>query len=158
MGDVLANPELFEGETLADPLEGIDYGPCKAKIMWRADGTPFINSFAHGHTIYDFKHDAGTVRKAMGLAAKNDVVATFVRLAVVADLDAIEQAELRQLAKDLSGIGLREVGAVLKEALRKQAKLEAKRRQARLAAERHTTTAPDTIPGPTMATADDGTQ
>ena len=136
VGDVLANPEHFEGETLADPLEGIDYGPCKAMIMRQADGTPWINSFAHGHTVYELKYDAGSVRRAMEEATKEDVVATFARLAVVADLDAIEQAELRQLAKDLSGFGLREIGAVLKEALRKQAKLEAKRKQARRAAER----------------------
>ena len=28
VGDVLADPERFEGETLADPLEGVDYGRC----------------------------------------------------------------------------------------------------------------------------------
>ena len=26
VADVLANPERYEGETLADPLEGIEYG------------------------------------------------------------------------------------------------------------------------------------
>ena len=44
VGDVLADPERFEGETLADPLEGVDYGRCVAKIMRRADGTPWIHS------------------------------------------------------------------------------------------------------------------
>ena len=65
VGDVLADPERFEGETLADPLEGEEYGPCKARIMRRSDGTPWIHSFAHGRTIYELKHDAGSVRKAM---------------------------------------------------------------------------------------------
>ena len=45
VGDVLADPERFEGETLADPLEGVEYGPCKARIMRRSDGTPWIHSF-----------------------------------------------------------------------------------------------------------------
>src|SRR5262249_51861883 len=45
VADVLADPVRFEGETLADPLEGIEYGRCKAKIMCRADGTVWINSF-----------------------------------------------------------------------------------------------------------------
>ena len=51
-------PASFEGETLADPLEGVEYGRCKAKIMRRADGTPWINSFAHGRTVYELKLDA----------------------------------------------------------------------------------------------------
>ena len=53
VGDVLTDPERFEGETLADPLEGVSYGRCVAKVMRRADGTPWIHSFAHGRTIYD---------------------------------------------------------------------------------------------------------
>ena len=100
VGDVLADPERFEGETLADPLEGVDLRACKAKIMRRADGTPWIHSFAHGRTIYELKHDAASVRKAMEQAAKEEVVATFARLAVGADLDAVELEELRQLAQE----------------------------------------------------------
>ena len=65
VGDVLANPGFYEGETLADPLEGVAYGRSVAKIMRRADGTPWIHSFAHGRTIYALKYDATTVRKAM---------------------------------------------------------------------------------------------
>ena len=53
VGDVLADPARFEGATLADPLEGVDYGRCKAKIFRRADGTPWIHSFAHGRTVYE---------------------------------------------------------------------------------------------------------
>jgi hypothetical protein len=72
VGDVLADPERFEGETLADPLEGVAYGRCVAKIMRRADGTPWIHSFAHGRTIYELKFDAASVRKAMEKAAKDE--------------------------------------------------------------------------------------
>jgi hypothetical protein len=32
----------------ADPIEGIEYGRCKAKIMLRRNGSVWINSFAHG--------------------------------------------------------------------------------------------------------------
>ena len=48
----LKDPARFVGATLADPLEGPDYGRCKAMVMRRADGTPWINSFAHGRTVY----------------------------------------------------------------------------------------------------------
>ena len=136
VGDVLANPELYEGETLADPLEGVAYGRCVAKVMRRADGTPWIHSFAHGRTIYELKHDATSVRKAMEKAAKDDVVATFARLAAGADLDAVELAELRQLAKKLSGIGLRAIDAALKAAQQQQAAQNAKAARARQAARR----------------------
>jgi hypothetical protein len=37
VADVLADPAAFEGETLADPLEGIEYGRCKAMVMRRED-------------------------------------------------------------------------------------------------------------------------
>jgi hypothetical protein len=125
VGDVLADPERFEDETLADPLEGVAYGPCKAKIMRRADGTPWIHSFAHGRTIYELKHDAGSVRKAMDNVAKDEVVTTFVRLVVTADLDEVELAELRPLAKKLSGINLGAIDAALKAAKQQQAKQNA---------------------------------
>src|SRR5262249_61227332 len=91
-GDVLANPDLYEDETLADPLEGETYGRCVAKIMRRTDGTPWIHSFAHGRTIYELKQDAASVRKAMEKAAKDDVVATFTRLAAGGDLGPVDRA------------------------------------------------------------------
>ena len=127
VGDVLADPERFEGETLADPLEGVDYGRCVAQD--HAPGRrhavdPF--SFAHGRTIYELKRDAATVRKAMEEAAKDDVVATFVLLAVDADVDAVELEELRQLAKKLSGVGLRVIDSTLKAAQQKHNAQQAK--------------------------------
>jgi hypothetical protein len=136
VGDVLADPKRFEGETLADPLEGVNYGPCKARIMRRADGTPWIHSFAHGRTIYELKYDAASVRNAMEKAAKDDVVATFARLAAGADLDAVELTDLRQLAKKLSGIGLRAIDEALKSARQQQAAQNAKAARARQAARR----------------------
>jgi hypothetical protein len=127
VGDVLANPEFYEGETLADPLEGVAYGRGVAKIMRRAEnGVPWIYSFAHGRTFYELKHDAASVRKAMEKAAKDDVVATFARLAAGADLDPVELAELRLLAKDLSGIGLRVIDAMLKSEQQQLAEVSAK--------------------------------
>ena len=131
VGDVLANPDLYEGETLADPLEGEAYGRGVAKIMRRTDGTPWIHSFAHGRTIYELKQDAASVRKAMEKAAKDDVVATFTRLAAGGDLDPVDLAELRQLAKKLSGIGLRAIDDALKSAQQQQAAQNAKAARAR---------------------------
>ena len=129
-------PGAFEGETLADPLEGVAYGRCVAKIMRRADGMPWIHSFAHGRTIYELRFDAAAVRKAMQQAAKDEVVATFALLAAGADIDAVELAELRQLAKKLSGINLSAIDAALKAAQQQQAAQNAKTMRAHQAASR----------------------
>jgi hypothetical protein len=137
VGDVLADPERFEGETLADPLEGVEYGTCKAKILRCPDGTPWINSFAHGGIRYTLKHDAASVRAAMEKAAMDDVVATFTRLVPGADLDPVEEEGLRQLTKQLSGVGLRVIDKALKAAKQQQAEQNAAATRARQAAERH---------------------
>ena len=124
-------PGALRGRDAGRPARGSGYGRCVAKIMRRADGTPWIHSFAHGRTIYALKYDAATVRKAMEKAAKEEVVATFALLAAGADIDAIELAELRQLAKKLSGVGLRVIDGALKAAQQKQAAQNAKAARAR---------------------------
>jgi hypothetical protein len=55
VADALANPNRFVNETMADPLEGPAYGRTKAMLLCRADGSLFINSFAHGGIIYDLR-------------------------------------------------------------------------------------------------------
>ena len=105
VGDVLADPERFEGETLADPLEGVGYGRCGAKIMRRADGTPWIHSFAHGRTIYELKHDAAAVREAMEKAAKEDGGGDLRSARCRRRPRRVELEALRQLAKTRSGVG-----------------------------------------------------
>ena len=62
---VLADPDKFVGETLADPLEGIDYGRCKAKVMRASDGTLVIHTFAHGGGLYRLRHDARSATAAL---------------------------------------------------------------------------------------------
>ena len=62
VGDVLDDPAKYAGVALADPIEGREDGPCKAIVMTGDDGVPFINSFAHGHTIYRLRYDASAVR------------------------------------------------------------------------------------------------
>jgi hypothetical protein len=112
--DVLANPRAFEGETLADPLEGVEYGRGKARIMIRQDGTPWIHSFAHGRTIYELKRDSATVRDAVNKASKDDHVRVLSRLVPDADLTTDETEALVKEAARLSGVGQRAVKAALK--------------------------------------------
>jgi hypothetical protein len=126
VGDVLNDPDRFEGATLADPLEGIEYGHCVARIMFRDDGTPFIHSFAHGRTFYQLKHNATTVRAAMQAATDVTVVKTLLRFAMAAELSAEELEALRNEASQRSGINKRTISQMLREAEQEDA---AKRRQ-----------------------------
>jgi hypothetical protein len=76
----------FVGATMADPLEGPHYGSCKAMVMRRADGTPWINSFAHGRTVYELRYDARAVSALIDAAATGATAGLFVTMMVNADL------------------------------------------------------------------------
>jgi hypothetical protein len=134
VADVLVDPARFEGETLADPLEGLEYGVCKARIMRRADGSVWINSFAHGRTTYELKLDFVTVKTALQKAAKDEVADLLVRLVLAADLDDDEIEELRNIASGTTGINKRTLDRKIKNARRevdlRRAQLERDRRAA----------------------------
>jgi hypothetical protein len=73
---VLANPDKFVGETLADPLEGVDYGRCKAKVMRAHNGALIIHSFAHGGGLHHLRHDAQSASDALAKAIAKLAAAT----------------------------------------------------------------------------------
>ena len=58
VADILADPARFDGETIADPVEGVAYGRNCAIVQIR-DGIPSIFSFAHGGARYELRHDSG---------------------------------------------------------------------------------------------------
>ena len=136
VADVLADPARFEDATLADPLEGVEYGTCKAKIMRRADGTPWIHSFAHGRTVYELKLDAAAVRTILDKTTPTELIRTFVRLALAADLSSGEQEEIRNSVSQRTGITKTSVSDTLKAAKQEQAQQRAREEQHRRAAER----------------------
>jgi hypothetical protein len=129
VADVLADPAAFEGETLADPLEGIEYGRCKARIMRRADGMPWINSFAHGRTTYELKLDAAAIRAAIAAADVGDVAAVLAELLTQADVEPPEQDALVTYAKERTGAGKRMIERQIKSARETKAKENAEETQ-----------------------------
>jgi len=136
VADVLENPTRFEGETLADPLEGVAYGKCKAKIMLRPDGTPWINSFAHGRTVYELKLDGDAVRAAMDAVDEEEVLSTLLRFALRASLDPAEMEKLITHANKRTGCGKRAIKQMLKDAQKESAREQRQAEQDRKAAER----------------------
>jgi hypothetical protein len=136
VAQVLADPALYEGATLADPLEGVEYGRCKARIMRRADGTPWIHSFAHGRTVYDLKFDAAALRGALDKAPVAEVADLFVRMALSGDLSPDELEELRDFVADRAGVGKRAIERKLKSAQQERDRRRAEEERNRRAAER----------------------
>jgi hypothetical protein len=100
VGEVLADLPRFMGLTLADPIEGRPYGKCKAKVLRRRDGTPYINSFAHGGARYLLRYDYDAAEAEMANAAPEHVVETLVTLAPQIDADPMEIERLEKLAKE----------------------------------------------------------
>jgi hypothetical protein len=136
VGDILADPLRFEGATLADPLEGIAYGLCKAKVLLRSDGTPWIHSFAHGRTIYELRYNAKAIADAIAKAADEDVAAVYARMAARADLGKAEAEALRNAAAQRSGIGKRTLDAQVKQEQQERAEQQKQEDSNRRTAER----------------------
>jgi hypothetical protein len=134
--DVLSDPARFEGATLADPLEGVSYGRCKARIMRRADGPLFINSFAHGHSIYELKLDAAAVRAAIEKAPKEEGANIFVQMALQAVLADDELENLFELTAKGAGVGKMVIKRKLKAAQREHEDKRAQEERTRRLAER----------------------
>ena len=124
VSDVLADPAAFEGEVLADPLEGIEYGRGKAIVMRRPDGTLWIHSFAHGLTVYEMRLDATAVRLAIEKADAGEAARVLIDLLMRAEVDLVEEEALIRLAGKRSGGGMRTVQRELKAAREAQAKAE----------------------------------
>ena len=91
VGDVMANPDDYIGETLADPLEGVEYGCGKAKIMRRTDGSLWTNSFAHGRTTYELKYDAASIEAAIIAAPETEAADVLVRMLPHAEVNPTDE-------------------------------------------------------------------
>ena len=117
-GDVLADPLRFAGMTLADPLEGTEYGECKAKVMLWSDGTPWIHSFAHGRTVYRLRYDAETATRLIKTAPDAGSADLFARIMTASDLTVSEAETLRAEVTKRSGIGKRDLNAEVKRRIR----------------------------------------
>lgn len=106
VGDVLADPERFVEQTLADPLEGVSYGRNKAKAFQRRDGSLWINSFAHGGGTYELKHDGISLRALVERMPGSVTVDEFISALANSILDAGEEKVLLDAAKDATRINI----------------------------------------------------
>jgi hypothetical protein len=111
VADVLADPEQFVDETLADPREGTDYGRCKAKVMRADDGKLFIHSFAHGRSIYNLRYDATEAKAAIVKGPAPGAVDHGMSILAQSDLEPDELEEFISALSKVSGVGVRAIKA-----------------------------------------------
>jgi hypothetical protein len=123
---VLADPDRFIGETLADPLEGADYGRCKAKVMRGDDGGLFIHSFAHGRSIYLLRHDARSAKAAIAQAPVEGLIDYAMALLVMTDVEADELAGFADTVAKKAGIKVQAVKARIANERREREKANRK--------------------------------
>jgi hypothetical protein len=130
VGAVLADPDRYVDETLADPMEGVDYGRCKAKVIRGDDGDLFIHSFAHGKGIYSLRHDLKSAMAAFENIAGGTVDDAMAILAQ-AELEEDEVDEFAKFVAKKAKVGIRPVQARFKK---HRAEREAKARKASMEA------------------------
>jgi hypothetical protein len=136
VAQVLADAVRCEGETLADPLEGVGYGRGKAVIMLNGDGTPWIHSFAHGRTVYHLRYDAAAVRVTLKRAPDAEVLDVLLRLDAQAELNEFELEKLVAYVKKRTGHGIRVINRAVQEARNQRRARQAQERRERRLAER----------------------
>ena len=133
---VMAEPASFVGETLADPLEGLAYGRCKAKVMRGHAGEIIIHSFVHGGSTWRLFHDEKSLAAFVGELPPERFLTGFADAMqdLMADEAAVER--LRQMAVERTGGKARPVNNALKKAA--AARQAAKAAAARAAGEAET--------------------
>ena len=133
---VMAEPASFVGETLADPLEGLEYGRCKAKVMRGHAGEIIIHSFVHGGSTWRLFHDEKSLAAFVSELPPERFLTGFAD--AMQDLMADEAAaeRLRQMAVERTGGKARPVNNALKKAA--AARQAAKAAAARAAGEAET--------------------
>jgi hypothetical protein len=136
VAQVLANPARYQGETLADPLEGVGNGRCKAVIMRTGDGTPWIHRFAHGRTVYHLRYDAAAVRAVLRRTQDADVLSVLLRLEAQAVINEVELEELVHYVHKRTGRGVRVIKRTVQEARKRRRARRAQQQRERRLAER----------------------
>ncbi|MCK1698341.1 hypothetical protein [Bradyrhizobium sp. 144] len=114
VGAVLADPDRYVGETLADPMEGVDYGRCKAIVMKCDDGNLLIHSFAHGRSIYFLRHDLKSAKAAFAQAAGDGKVDYAMAILGQAEFEEDELEEFVALVSESTSMGVRALRARIK--------------------------------------------
>jgi hypothetical protein len=137
VADVMANPSEFVGETLADPVEGVEYGRGKAKVLPGGGNAVVIHSFAHGlGMVYHLKRDKRAIEIAVRAAPHESALQVLIDEIVQGDVDPAETEALLVIGVEVTGTKKRELNAILKKARETERKKRAREERERRLAER----------------------
>ena len=76
----------------------------------------WINSFAHGRTVYELKYGVAAVEKIIEKASDNEAVSVFVRLVIGADLETHDRERLRDAINARTGTKKRTIDQAIAQA------------------------------------------
>jgi hypothetical protein len=124
---VLADPDRFIGETLADPLEGADYGRCKAKVMPGDDGGLLIHSFAHGRALYLLRYDARSAKAAIAQAPVDGLIDHAMAIWSTTEMEADELQDFVTAVAKKAGTSVQAVRARIAKERREREEAERKK-------------------------------
>ena len=102
VADVLADPERYHDQTLADPMEGRAYGRGKAKVYRNQNGSVIINSFAHGSIVYRLQHDAAYIEAQLTSAGD---AAPFVLAGLMSHVGGMDPVTRERLCNQAAKLG-----------------------------------------------------
>ncbi|WP_314963337.1 hypothetical protein [Bradyrhizobium cosmicum] len=111
VGAVLATPEHYVNETLADPLEGVSYGRCKAMVMLGREGDLVIHSFAHGRSFYSLRYDLASAKATITAGTAAGMVDHAMAILAQAKLELNELDEFAASVAKAAGVSVRTVKA-----------------------------------------------
>ncbi|GAA0028611.1 hypothetical protein [Bradyrhizobium ottawaense] len=135
VGAVLATPERYVNETLADPLEGVSYGRGKAMVMRGREGDLVIHSFAHGRSFYSLRYDLASAKATVTAGPVAGMVDHAMAILAQAKLELNELDDFASSVAKAAGVSVRTVKARMK------GELAERKIQARKAAAEETTDA-----------------
>ena len=115
VADILDDPDRYHGETLADPVEGQDYGRGKAKVFANGGGNVIVNSYAHGGCLYRLGHIADYITAKVEEAG-DKAPEVLARLLVFGHgINSADEDRLRTLAAKVSKVGKAAIRDLIKE-------------------------------------------
>jgi len=117
VGAVLATPERYVNETLADPLEGVSYGRGKAMVMRGREGDLVIHSFAHGRSFYYLRYDLASAKAIVTAGTAAGMVDHAMAILAQAKLELNELDDLAASVAKAAGVSVRTVKARMKNEL-----------------------------------------
>jgi len=119
VADVMADLGRFEGETLADPIDGVEYGRGKAIVMRGCLGRPIIHSLAHGTSkvfllVYDCS--AITAWLTSSTLGHPELIVEAARRIALSNVDEVELVLIVDALVARTRVGKRQIQAAIKNA------------------------------------------